>query len=134
MDYARHVVKSVIARLKAYQAFNTAIDGRIYTDVPEGQVFPYAVVSITSDPFATQDVSGQQHTLRVQVFSRQDSINEALTLRAMVNDALDRQEALLPTLDVGQLVKCEATGTADAFKEDDGRTWQALCEFDIITM
>ncbi len=133
MDYARHVVKSVIARLKALEPFNTRVSGRVYSDVPQGEVFPYAVVSITSDAFATTDSSGQQHTLRVQVFSRQSSIGEALELRAMVNDGLDRQEALLPTLDVGLLIKCEATGTADAFQEDDGRTWQAICEFDIIT-
>ncbi len=134
MDYARHVVKSVLARLGAATSVTSLVSQRLYTEVPEGEVFAYVVVGIQSEPFAAMDVSAQQHKLRVQVFSRADTIGEALTIRAAIHDALDRQEALLPTLDVGSLVKCDASGTADAFKEDDGKTWQAICEFDIITL
>ncbi len=133
MDYARHVVKAIIARMGQIAAFNTAVSGRIYSDVLQSSNFPYAVVSLTSDQFSAQSFAGQQHTVRVQIFSQEKSIAEVLTLRALLIDGLDRAEPQIPPLDAGTLVKCEHTGVADAFKEDDGKTWQAIAEFDVIT-
>ena len=47
--------------------------------------------------------------------------------------ALDRQESSLNITGVS-LVKCEFTGFEDCFIEDDGRTWQSIIEFSLITM
>lgn len=129
-DTALPVLKAVIARLKGVPAIAAIVNGKIYTDVPQRTTPPYVVVSCQSQPFAANDFSGQQHTVRVQSFSRMASINQCLQLRALVMDALDRQEDALP-LSAGSLVLCQFDGVADAFIEDDGKTWQSVIEFNV---
>lgn len=129
-DTALPVLKAVIARLKGVSAISAIVGSKVYTDVPQTTAPPYIVVSVQSQPFAANDFSGQQHTVRVQSFSRTASINQCLQLRALVMDALDRQEDTLP-LTAGDLVFCQYDGVADAFVEDDGKTWQSVIEFNV---
>lgn len=130
-DYALQVIQAVIKALKADVAVSALVD-KVYSDVPQKTDFPYALVSIQSQPFAADDFSGQQHTLRVQAFSRKASIKECLQIRAAVFNALDRQESSI-VLQAGTLIKCEHAEMSDAFIEDDGKTWQSVTEFNIIT-
>lgn len=132
-DYAPQLIKAVVATLKADAGVVELVGTAVFTDVPQRQEFPYLRVSSTSEPFAANDFSGQQHTVRVQCFSRKAGIKECLLVRAAVMAALDRQEGSI-LLDAGTLIKCEYTGVADAFIEDDGKTWQSVIEFDVITM
>lgn len=133
VDSGAAVIKGVIAALNAAGAVTALVQQRIYSDVPQNESFPYIVVSITSEPFAANDFSGQTHTLRIQTFSRFHSVSEALLVRAAALNALDRQEQAI-TLDSGTLVKSEYSGFSDAFKEDDGRTWQSIGEVEIVVV
>jgi hypothetical protein len=128
-DTALPVIKAVIAALKSAGVAS----GEVYSDIKQGQQFPYVLVSIQSEPFAACDFSGQSHTVRIQSFSRKATIQECLTLRAAAMAALDRKESAL-TLDSGTLVKCEYSGLSDAFIEDDGKTWQSVIEFEVVVV
>lgn len=132
-DTALSVIKGVIAALKATGAVTAIVGQRIYTDVPQGATFPYLLVSVQSEPFAANDFSGQTHTVRLQSFSREAGAQQALAIRKAALDALDRQEASI-TLDEGTLVKCEYSGLSDSFIEDDGKTWQAVGELEVIVV
>lgn len=133
MDSALAVIQAVIVTLNANTGVNTLLAGRIYTDVPQKAAFPYMVVSIDSEPFAASDFSGQSHSLRLQVFSQADSAKEALSIRKACTDALDRQEGSI-SLSAGTLVKCEYSGSGTMFKEDDGKTWQAIGELEVVVV
>ena len=128
-DTALPALQAVVNALKASSAVNVAVGGRVYSDVPQGCTFPYIEVSVDSEPFAAKDFSGQTHTIRVQIRSAQPGKKECLSIRRDVVAALDRQEDSL-SLSSGHLVKCEYSGGSTAFKEDDGRVWQAVCEFE----
>lgn len=132
-DTAAAVIKAATTALLAAGPVAALVGNRVYSDVPQDTAFPYIVLTIGSEPFAANDFSGQAHTLRIQTFSRKDSISEALLVRAAVLTALDRNEGAL-TLEAGTLVKCEYAGFSDAFKEDDGRTWQGIAELQIIVV
>jgi hypothetical protein len=132
-DYAPEVVKAVILTLKASPDVDALVGGAVFTDVPQEQEFPYIQVGCQSEPFAASDFSGQRHIVRIQARSRKAGMKEAIRIRAAAHAALDRQEDSI-ILDAGTLIKCEYAGLSDAFIEDDGKTWQALCEFELLTM
>lgn len=129
-DYSPEVVKAVIARLKNTSEVS-ALCGAIYTRVPQQQELPYIRVGCQSEPFAADDFSGQRHLVRIQAFASKSGV--ALEIRAACHNALDRQEANI-SLEAGNLVKCEYAGLSDLFEEDDGQTWQAIAEFELLTM
>lgn len=131
-DTAPQVLAGVVTRLKAFTPL-TAIVPRIFSAIPQKTAFPNVEVNIMSQPFAANDFSGQQHTVRVQAHSQSGSKAEALNIRQQVMAALDRQEASL-TIAGTTLVKCEYAGFSDCFIEDDGKTWQSVIEFQLITM
>jgi hypothetical protein len=133
VDSALSVIKAVIVTLNANTGVNTLLGGRVYTDVPQKSDFPYLVVSIDSEPFAANDFSGQTHTLRLQAFSQYKGSKEALTIRKACLEALDRQESSI-ALSEGTLVKCEYSGSQEPFKEDDGKTWQAIGELEVVVV
>lgn len=132
-DSAVSVLKAVIAALKANAGVAGLVGTRVYTDVPQASPFPYLVVSVQSEPFAANDFSGQSHQVRLQSFSRKQGSLEALNIRKAALDALDRHEEAL-TLEAGTLVKCEYSGLSDSFIEDDGKTWRAVGELQVVVV
>jgi len=124
---------AAIAALKADASVAELVGTRVYTDVPQATGFPYLVVSVQSEPFAANDFSGQSHQLRVQSFSRLPGAKQALEIRKAALHALDRHEEVL-TLEEGSLVKCEYSGLSDCFIEDDGKTWQAVGELQVLVV
>ena len=132
-DTALPVIKGVIDALKAAGPVASKVAARIYSDVPQNSQFPYVMVSIQSEPFAANDFSGQSHSVQIQCFSRKATIEEALSIRAAALSALDRKESAL-VLTTGTLVKCEYSGLSDAFIEDDGKTWQAVTELEVVVV
>lgn len=129
-DTALTVVGAVVTCLKAFPGL-AAFKNNIFSAIPQGTSFPNVEVNIMSQPFAANDFSGQQHTVRIQAHSQSGSKQEALAIRQQVMAALDRQET---ALSIPGLVKCEYDGFSDCFIEDDGKTWQSLIEFQLITM
>jgi hypothetical protein len=129
-DLALPLLKAVITALKANDTVSSLADRRVYSDIGQGTAFPYLLVTMSAEPFAADDFSGQVHTIRVQAFSRQKSPKEALQLRAAVMEALDRQE---DALSVDDLVMIQLSGMPEPFKEDDGKTWQSIIEFEATT-
>jgi hypothetical protein len=132
-DTALSVLKAAVTSLKAAPAVAALVGARVYSNVPQGEPFPYVVVSVQSEPFAANDFSGQTHQLRVQAFSREAGSKQSLQIRKAVLARLDRNEAAL-ALEEGTLVKCEYSGLSDAFIEDDGRTWQSVCELEVVVI
>lgn len=133
MDSAPAVIKAVTTTLTGNVTLNGLIAGRIYTDVPQKATFPYLVLNLDSGPFAASDFSGQSHTLRLQIFSQDTSAKEALNIRKACLDALDRQESAV-TVTGFTLVRCEYSGNGTMFKEDDGKTWQAIGELELVVV
>jgi len=132
-DTGAVVLKGVIAALVADGGVSAAVGARVYSDVPQGEVFPYVLVEIQSGPFAANDFSGQIHTVRVHCYSRGASKGQALLVRSAVHAALDRNESAI-ALDSGSLVKCEYTGVGYVLAEDQGKTWDATGEFELWVM
>lgn len=128
-DTALDVLKGAIARMKGFTGLTDIVGQRIYNNVPQNEQFPYCVVTIESNDWSTKDFSGQDHTFRVQAFSKKPTSQQCLQIRKQVIDALDRQEANI-TLDNGNLVYCQKTGLQTAFREPDN-IWQSVCEFSI---
>jgi hypothetical protein len=131
-DTAPEVLAGIVARLQGFPGLASVADS-IFSAVPQGTPFPYVEVNIMSLPFAANDFSGQQHTVRVQAHSQSGSKKEALDIRQQVMAALDREEENI-TVEGTNLVMCQFSGFADCFIEDDGKTWQSVIEFDLRTM
>lgn len=131
-DAALSVIQGVVNRLRGYSALTALVGGsspRIFTSLPQQRVFPFVNISLSSQPFAAMDFSGQEHLVRVQAHG-QSTMAEVLQIRQQVMAALDRQES---SLTISGLVKCEFAGFADSFIEDDGKTWQSVIEFTLVT-
>jgi hypothetical protein len=133
VDSALSVIQGTISRLGAITDLTAIIGERIYTDVPQKATFPYVQLSVDSQPFAASDFSGQAHTLRIQAFSQEASAKQVLEIRKLCLDALDRQEAEI-SLPSGSLVQCQYLGSDTPFQEDDGKTWQAVGELEVIVV
>lgn len=130
-DSSLAVVKGVIAALKADASVTGLNLAGIYTDVPQAAAFPYVVVSMESEPFASASFSGQSHRVRLQCFSRADSAEECLAIRAACLNALDRKEGSIPVAG-NTVVIAQLSDFSTFFQEDDGRTWQGVGELEIV--
>lgn len=125
-DSALALLAAVVAALGATSGVTAVVGSRIYSDVPDNPVFPFIHVSLTSAPYDTKTSTGMLHTVQVSTFSRKRTPSEALTARAAVYAALNRNEAALSAASVRIL---EYSGLATAFKEPDGATWQSVIQF-----
>jgi hypothetical protein len=131
VDSALALIEAVIATLKADTALAALVGDRVYTDVQQKAAFPYLVISVDSEAFAANDFSGQSHSLRLQAFSQKPAVTEALGIRKAALEALDRKEG---DIALSGLVKCEYSGSSTMFQEDDGKTWQAIGEIEVIVV
>jgi len=122
------LLKGVIARLKAITAVTDVLSTRIYTDVPQNEVFPYAVISITSQDYSANDFSGMAHTIQANIYSRKNSPREIGVARSAIYEALNRLEDSV-TLDVGNMAHLHFNGVSDVFKDSDGATWVGVIQF-----
>ena len=122
------LLKAIIATLKADAPVGAVVGDRIYTDVPQNEVFPYMVVSIDSSPYDANDFTGMEHTPQINTYSRDKSPYEAASARAAVYDALNRQGDTI-ALDTGRIVDIQYTGVGTVFKDTDGVTWTSVAQF-----
>ena len=122
------LLKAIMTRLKAYSALTAITSSRIYADTPQDATFPYATITISSSPYDGDEFTGMEHEIQVQGFSRDPSPKEAGDIRAVVYDALHRQENNL-TLDSGSVRHIHYTSVGFVEREPDGVTWQALMRF-----
>ena len=130
-DNAIVTLKAVIARLKAVTAVTDIVSTRIYTSVPQKATFPYINIRLDSENFSTKTSNGMQHRLIVQAFSRKQSLNEALTIRKAVYDALNKQESSI-SIAGATLVMIMLDGINTTLREPDGTTWQSVMQFNCI--
>lgn len=130
-DSLRLVLQAVEQVLKADAGITAIIADRV-TAAPSGNMlYPYIMVSGTSNPFSSSSFSGMQHTIRVQAFSKELKVGQVLRLRELVHNLLHRQENTL-TVAGHTVVLLEYDGLADCFPEGDGKTWQSVIEFKIV--
>lgn len=130
-DRYKPLVKGIIAALKADSTIAGLVGARVYTEVPQNATFPYLFVFIRSLPYDTKDTNGQEHTVQISAFSRDDTPEEAADLRAAVYSILHKGESNV-TLDSGTVTNSLFTDGQIA-KEDDGVTWQGISRFRILT-
>lgn len=133
VDSTPAIIKAVVRALQASPDVSAIVSGRVYTDVPQGEDFPYLVVTLEAQPFAASDFSGQSHTIRLQAFSQKASAKEVTLLRKAAIEALDRQESSI-LLSEGTLVLSQFAATNTVFQEEDGKTWQAVGEIEMIVV
>ena len=132
MAYSQKVaLKAIIARLNAVSALTSVVSTRIYSDVIQNVTFPYALVELSSIPFATKSSSDQEHNIIIHVFSRNNSPTEVMDALSGVMTAMDRTETNF-TLDTGNLVYSQFGGVNDIFKEPDGITWHGVINFNFL--
>lgn len=126
------LVKAIIAELKATAAVTNVVGQRIYTDPPQKETFPYIVIQNDAVTYSTKDIAGMEHTLDVNVYSRNKSPKQASTIRAAVYTALNRQEGSI-SLDTGSIsnIYCDTTAM---FKDPDGKTWHGLASFRVVIL
>lgn len=117
--------------LKADGDLAAIVGARVYSAAPTNPTYPYALVTCTSQPFATDDSSGMQHTLRVQGFARENKIATVLAIRGRAFASLNRKEVNLALPD-HDLVLVEQEGLFTYFPEPDGRTYQSIVEFKVL--
>ena len=132
MAYSQKVaLKAIIARLNAVSGVTNLVSSRIYSDVIENPTFPYILVELRSQPFATKDSSDQEHEVMVHCFSKNNTPTQAMDILSGVYTALDRTESNF-TLDSGNLVYSQLGGVNDIFKEPDGITWHGVINFNFL--
>ena len=119
------VLKAVIAKIKAA---STAAGTRVFSDVPQKEIFPYVVVSIDSGDYSAKDFTGMEHTVQFNIYSRQKSPEQVGSIRSDIYDALNRQESTF-TLDSGTMSNILFNGVGDVFKDTDGKTWLGVIQF-----
>ena len=124
-------LKGVITRLLAYTTLTSIVSTRIYSNVPQQTTFPYVSVEFTSTDWSQQDDANMQHRVTVSGYSRTSSPLQAMQISEKAYDALNRQEDNV-TLDSGTVVILQFSGVKTTFKEDDGKTWHSVIEFDLI--
>lgn len=125
------LLKRVIFILRNNSNVRSYIAQRTYTEVPQQEVFPYAVVSIDSSDWSAKDFSGQEHSLQVDIYSRASTPQEASAARNAIYNALNRQEDIF-TLDSGRVISVNFTSGV-VFKEPDGVVWHAVVQFRVVT-
>lgn len=124
------VLKGVVARLKAVTAVTSIVGQRIYTNVPINPSFPYLAVSISSAQNDHKDATRQIHSIDIQSYSRDSSIEQTLSIHEALFDALSRQEGNI-TLDEGTVTMCMFDRCLGGIKDSDGVTWLQVSLFDL---
>ena len=130
-DSSLVILKAIMTKLLATAGLTSITSTRIYTDVPEPTAFPYAVVELETQPWATDDSSDMEHKITIHGFSRNNSPSEAINIALQCFNSLDRQEDSI-SVDSGTMVLCMFDGVKTNFKEPDGITWHSVIEFRII--
>ena len=128
-DRSAELLTAVQNLLKANAPVAALVEDRVYGSIPQAPTYPYVRLSDNAIPWSTQTFSGMKHTLRVQAFSQDSKPGVPLAIRAACFDALDRQE---DSLAVEGLVSVDFDGMADAFVQEDGKTYQAVIEFSVL--
>jgi len=131
-DSGLPLLAGVMTRLKATSAITAIVGQKIYSRVPQQADVPYIVVTMEAGDWSAKDFTGMSHKIRVQAFSTKPSPSEALTIRAAVIEALERQESNI-TVTGYTLVRFEKGSLSGIMIENDGVTQQSIVEFDAIT-
>lgn len=121
-DSYRTVIQKIIVSVKGNAALNTAIGGRVYTNVPQNETFPYVVVGIDSSDFSTKDTAGMEHVIQFDIYSRTATTDQVSNIRKMIYDLFNRDESKSDT----DIIDYQ---TGALFKEPDGVTWHGVIQF-----
>lgn len=127
-DTYKSLMKAVIAAMKADSAVGAVIADRVYSKVPQNEVFPYALIAISSSPFDAKDFSGQDHVIQINMYSRKSDPSQIADLKIACYNLLHRQESAL-TLDTGTMSILQFDGVSEVFIGTDGTTWEGVTQF-----
>ena len=122
------ILKAVISNLKNTSAVTNLVSTRIYSNVPQKETFPYISIEVDSADYSTKTFTGMEHTVQVNIYSRNKSPKQVGDIRKAVYDALNRNESGL-TLDSGVLSHIHYDGIGSVFKDTDGVTWTGIIQF-----
>ncbi len=129
-DLTNELLKGIIEKLKSNIELQEIIENKIFSQIIQNTDFPYIRLQINSKNEATFDETNMAYTLRIQAFSDKKSPFEAIKIRSLIYEALNRNEEEIK-IDSGQIYLCEHSGLTDCFLEDDGLVFQSIIEFNI---
>ena len=124
-DQTKNLYQELIARLQANSTLTSLVGNKIYSYVPQNTEYPYVRINISSELDGHFDESAQEYTARVQIFSKKHTPAEALDIRELIRNLLDRAEEDL------NLEFIQVSGNQQLFQEDDDLTWQGIIDFKI---
>ncbi len=123
--------RAIYQHLKSNPALQTELGtpARVYDDPPADAVFPYLTLGETRIKDWPGVEGGVEHELRLHVFSRYAGRREVKRILASVYDAL--HDAAL-TVAGHELINIRFV-FADAFRRQDGETYQGVARFRAVT-
>lgn len=120
---------ALIARLRADDAVDALVGGRVWDGEPARRVFPYVSVSRVQSRPVQADGGGMEQVLTLTGHSRFEGLEEARAISAAIRAALDEAE-LAPE---GVRVVNPRVTFADVFGSADGRRSHAVVRVRAVT-
>lgn len=124
------MTKDVIDILKADTSVASYVADRIYSDVPDNEVFPYITVQISFVDESTKEATAERYTIQLNTYSRKPGVVEVSSITAAIYDALHRQEQAFVN---SAPFLVQMNGVTRTVKDTDGATWFSVIQFDAVT-
>jgi hypothetical protein len=123
----REIQRLIYAALLADPDFLAACGGRLYEHVPQGSVYPLAVLECTSTEGGDKSLPGEVVTIEVNGYSQYHGFAEVDTIAEAAVALLDRA----PTVASGPNVYTAAMSFKNIgrFRESDGVTSRIVARF-----
>lgn len=83
------VQQAIYDALRTNTDLVAAVDGRIYDDVPQNEIFPYVSFGeFTSVSYRTHSGPGEEISVSIHVWSKYDGFKEAENIASIINSCL----------------------------------------------
>lgn len=125
------LLKEIVAALRADTSVAGYVGARVYTDVPDNEVFPYITVQINSGDYSVKEQAGMEHTVQLNIYSRHKEPKQCGQIRLACYDVLNRNEAILSAASVSNI---HFNGLAQLVKDSDGVTWFGVIQFRVVIL
>jgi hypothetical protein len=118
--------KAIVAALKSNAALNAIINGRVYSETPPNNAFPFVFVGDMTVQSSQEDDIFTDIEVTIQAFSKSKSISEILTISGLVRETLN-QELSVTGYQVAEFNHLQ-TSYPNAWT-GEAATWQGMISF-----
>lgn len=128
-ESSKILAHAIVTKLLANTTIMGLVVDRVYTKVPQNATFPYIEASVQGSlDYSGNTFTGQEHTISVNCYSRENSLDEAGDMKAAVYDVLNRAEDSI-TLSSGRLATINYNGVGYLGLDEDSVTWLGISQF-----